>query len=123
MNTGKICKETAKCLLGAAFVGSIIIGIDYGFDFFLYGAVCSFVFYISLYALGEIVERLTEIANNTSYSKKLYDLLSSKETDKSIDVAHSNAEKREPIKSEHKWMCNSCGKLRDKSPCPYCGNE
>ncbi len=26
-------------------------------------------------------------------------------------------------KTEHKWLCDSCGKMRMQSPCEFCGKE
>ena len=26
-------------------------------------------------------------------------------------------------KTEHKWLCDSCGKMRTHSPCEFCGKE
>ena len=66
MEVGKICKTSAIILFVLDVIGAISLGEDLGFTFFLYGIIAGFIFCISLYALGEIVERLTEIAQNTT---------------------------------------------------------
>ncbi len=75
---------------------------------------------LPLYAFGELV-------NSAKKSKELLMKLNStkqgevkKETVNLKEVAEFS--KKETV-SEHKWLCSNCGKLIDKSPCPYCGNE
>ena len=66
MQTGKVCKISAVVLFVLDFIGSMELGDEFGFTVFLYGIIAGFIFCISLYALGEIVEKLVEIAENTT---------------------------------------------------------
>ena len=135
MRVGKICKATSIVLFILNFIGSIVLGNtfaipkDYSFGdpsfnltIFLYSVIMGFIFCLLLYALGEIIDQLEYLNSN---SKKIFDSL------KAINIVipdntlnNQTAETtRESQKSEHMWVCNSCGKLRDKSPCPNCGNK
>ena len=62
---GQICKGTALILMALGFIGSWHIGRVFGAGFFLFGFVSELVFCMCLYALGEIVDKLTEIAENS----------------------------------------------------------
>ncbi len=71
---------------------------------------------LPLYAFGEIVAYLKKI-NNTLTTKAEKNIattfVSNKATEDNTDSSQTT----------HKWLCSACGKMRDKSPCPYCGNE
>ncbi len=36
---------------------------------------------------------------------------------------HCGAKFVKTEKPEHKWLCDSCGKMRSQSPCEFCGKE
>ena len=133
MKVGKVCKGTSIVLFILDFIGSIVLGNtfaipgDYSFSdpsfnwtIFLYSVIAGFIFCLLIYALAEIIDQL-EYSN--SNSRKLYDLLKDKDIKTPVYISQPTKKTKEPQKSEHKWLCNSCEKLRDQSPCPYCGNE
>lgn len=133
---GTVCKATAIILLILDFIGSVTLGnifgkYDFNWEVFFYGVITGFVFCLLIYAVGEIIAQLEKCNDN---SKKIIELLKSENICKpaaKIQIAETHA----PIGNNsiaenavkpnvgHKWLCNSCGKLRDKSPCPYCGNK
>lgn len=125
MKIGKICKGAAVMLFLLEFIGSVVLGNELGvYDFnwivFLYGVACGFVFCLGIYALGEIINQL-EYSN--SNAEKLYDLLNSADIKRGKNASQT-AENREKTQgTTHKWLCNYCGNLTDKTPCAHCGKE
>lgn len=65
MQIGKVCKISSVILFLLVLVGSIILCENFGLSFFIYGIVLGFIFCMLLYVMGEIVDKLTEIAENT----------------------------------------------------------
>ncbi len=80
--------------------------------------------YCSYNVLSLLVASLATIVQNTRITANvaLYN------TAKKERVLHGENEKS-PLSTPkheevtHKWLCSACGKMRDKSPCPHCGNE
>ena len=129
-NIGDKIKTLAKVSTVLGIVISVIYGIVLmvsdedlifvGFLVMILGSLLSCIGSFTLYGFGEMINQL-EYSN--SNSKKIYDLLNKKDNISINSISQQVEKAKEPQKSEHKWLCNSCGKLRDKSPCPYCGNE
>lgn len=128
-NIGDKIKVLAKISTILGIVIFVIYGIVLmveglifvGFLVMVLGSVLSWIGSFTLYGFGEIINQL-EYSN--SNSQRIYDLLILNRNDILTNSISQQVEiPKEPKKSEHKWRCNSCGKLRNESPCPYCGNE
>ena len=69
---GKVCKNIALISLLLGTMGSLLLlDSELGVAFFLCVFFCEVIFCITLYALGEIVDKLTEIAENTKTNKRI----------------------------------------------------
>ena len=69
-------------------------------------------------ALASIVQN-SKIAANVALYSTSKDECSLNDEKESSDVQ----KKAEKETVQHSWLCHSCGKMRTKTPCPYCGNE
>ena len=128
-NIGGKIKVLAQVTCWVGIACSVVFGFIFGdeSDSFLIGllimvlgSLTAWTSSFTLYGFGEMINQL-EYSN--SNSRKLYDLLKDKDIKTPVNISQPTEKTKEPQKSEHKWLCNSCGKLRDQSPCPYCGNE
>ena len=127
-NIGDKIKTLAKVSTVLGIVISVIYGIvlmvsDLIFVGFLVMILGSLLFWISSFTLYGFGEMINQLEYSNSNSKKIYDLLNKKYSISINSISQQVEKAKEPQESEHKWLCDSCGKLRDKSPCPYCGNE
>lgn len=66
---GTYIKMAAGILFALGLLGSAKLGDLWGGPFFLIFLISEVVFCMCLYALGEIVDKLTEIAENTKVDK------------------------------------------------------
>lgn len=130
-NIGGKIKVLAQVACWVGIICSVIFGFIYGHeaDSFLIGlliivlgSLTAWTSSFALYGFGEMINQLECLNSN---SKRIFDLLKERNTVVPADaVKNQTVEKtREPQKFEHKWVCYSCGKWIDKSPCPHCGNE
>lgn len=91
-----------------AFIGvlSIIIGI-------FFSCAASF----ALYGLGHLIETTDTMASQMR-------TIQSRQNEKPaiIRVGNVGQESAPNVDPEHKWICESCGRMRSSNPCPYCGN-
>ncbi len=129
-NIGDKIKKLAMVSTILGIIISVIYGIvlmasdnDLIFVGLLVIVLGSLLFWIGSFTLYGFGEMINQLEYSNSNSKKIYDLLNKKESFSTNCIPQHVEKPSEPQKSEHKWICNSCGKLRDKSPCPYCGNE
>ncbi len=152
-NIGEKIKTLAKVLtiLGSALsvlYGLVLMVSDEGVFFsgifiMIFGSLLSWVGSFTLYGFGEVINQLEDSNEN---SRKLYRMLkkeinvliyTSQHADKVAEMNNSDESDTDapvsmpkPIEkmaesknSGHKWLCYSCKRLRDSTPCPYCGNE
>ena len=127
-NIGDKIKALAKVLTIFGIVISVIYGMGLmvmnlffvGILVMVLGSLLVWIGSFTLYGFGELINQ-SKFAN--SNSKKIYDLLNKKEHILTNSISQQVERTKEPQKPEHKWLCDSCGKLRNESPCPYCGNE
>ncbi len=121
---GTVCKGTAIVLFILDFIAAIFLSLDLGFLMFLYVVIGGFLFCLFLYATGEIIDQL-ETSNTNTY--ELYQLIKNmqdKEEKKNEKAERDTQSAKSNITiTSHKWLCNSCGKYRETSPCPYCGKD
>ena len=132
-NISNKMKTSAKVLTAIGILFSVIYGValmilDVSMIFFgvltiIIGSLLSWVSSFTLYGFGVLIEQLEQTSN---YSEKSYELLNTIEKSITYKVLQTTEETKEPQetqKSEHQWICSACGKLRNTSPCPYCGNK
>lgn len=62
---GKVCSYMAVILFCLGLVGSYILGQTFGITLFVAGFLSNTLLCVILAALGEIIEKLTQIAENT----------------------------------------------------------
>ena len=84
----------------------------------------AFLEYCAYNVLSLLVAALASIVQNSKISANIALYSAAKDEHLLTDEKEtSNIQKKDEKVSGHSWICNSCGKMRTKSPCPYCGNE
>ncbi len=81
-----------------------------GFLFLIGGTLGSWISSFFIYGFGELIEKASEIAQNTKPTKT--------ETSQQNYFVANNNNKVET--TSHKWRCESCGKMISEVPCKYC---
>lgn len=100
-------------LYASCYYGKVTTKIGFWIIFSSFGV-------LPLYAFGELV-------NSAKKSRELLSKINSAKENENKKLTTNLRTSTETITrettAEHKWLCNTCGKLREESPCPYCGNE
>ena len=137
-NIGGKIKSYAKWVFIIEAICAVITGIAmigtgdmilYGILTLVLGPVIAWVGSWILYAFGEIVEKTCYNEDNT---RQILKKLDAKITDNSVTLI----EKKEDVNNTiytltqsnshiptHKWLCDSCRKMRTQTPCEHCGKE
>lgn len=99
-----------------------------------FGPIIAWIASWLLYAFGELVEKTCDNENNTKQILKILkgepdSLLSrmpAKNVRDSIGENKQPSHNPTPIKKPaavHSWLCSSCGKMRNNTPCEHCGKD
>ena len=121
MSIGSICKKTAVILFILDVLISLYLGIGLGnLLIILFGIFGAFVFCLLIYGVGEIIDILEEINENTSgifaYIKKNVPENKGKEMKKESSATYFSA----PVKTaDGGWICKKCG-TKNESSTQYC---
>ena len=94
---------------------------EYNWSLSIFCAVSSLILGLILMGLGEMIGLLQD---NLDQQSALYRLLSQHPCKNSNSVnTIQNTPNKGNYKVPHKWKCAKCGKMIDKKPCPYCGDN
>ena len=128
-NIGGKIKTLAKVICVLGIIASVILAIvmfvaaeegpystegtytTLGVIFLIGGPLMSRIGSFFTYGFGELIEKTTEIANNTKPIKSNQNTYS-----------HSNNTSTPSASVTHKWVCEKCNKLTATTPCEHCGH-
>ena len=129
-NIGGKIKTLAKVLCWVGIIFSVLIAIilfieakegsyrtedlymKLGCIYLIFGPLISWVSSFFMYGFGELIERTTEVALNTRHLRQA--TRNNKDNSLNRNIISDSED-------SHKWRCEKCGLLINKTPCPNCG--